>query len=384
MLENANWNGKELVATDVAKDYFFEKEIRKASGRKELKCTDSECKNPILRYCHGEKREAFFAHLNNDSCDYAIFDRENTSIMRNIRRLLSEHFIKQGFNVKTEVKLLKKHYTHLLFEFKDNSNLAIELGTQQLSANKLDRLVDEYDILNIPLRWIVIGEVGKIIEENKTFFIKRYVLNESINRSLIVIEDENNIAQYVVDTKKYLFQGRQIESENYPDIYCEFAKIDDLVIKNGELEIKGFNERYQIWLEKKGRAFQKKIYKLKQEQIVVEEQLQKTSDANQPKQLNNSLSDSCMKINGKIKNIDNFIKSKSYEELKQEIFTTIEEPNVQARDSKGNRWLKCENCGDIAMEEKFNLYGGINRVNLGTCNKCIDLERIKNQKKSES
>ena len=79
-MENALWNGKRLLATEIAEDYSLEKGVRKASGNKELRCPDPECQHPILRYCHGEVKDAYFAHCNNDSCDYAVFDKGNTQI----------------------------------------------------------------------------------------------------------------------------------------------------------------------------------------------------------------------------------------------------------------------------------------------------------------
>lgn len=98
-MENAKWNGQLLIASEIAKDYPLEKEIRKASGNKKLCCPDQECQNPILRYCHGEKKDAFFAHLNNEHYDYADFDRQNTQIMRTVRRTIYEQFKNKGFQV---------------------------------------------------------------------------------------------------------------------------------------------------------------------------------------------------------------------------------------------------------------------------------------------
>lgn len=40
------------------------------------------------------------------------------------------------------------------------------------------------------------------------------------------------------------------------------------------------------------------------------------------------------------------------------------------RDADGNRWIQCEFCGKIAPEAEFRSYGGIGRVNLGTCYEC--------------
>ncbi len=50
----------------------------------------------------------------------------------------------------------------------------------------------------------------------------------------------------------------------------------------------------------------------------------------------------------------------------------------QVRDSQGNRWIKCEFCGKIAMESEFVTYGGPGRMNLGTCKECK--ERMKREK----
>ena len=43
---------------------------------------------------------------------------------------------------------------------------------------------------------------------------------------------------------------------------------------------------------------------------------------------------------------------------------------TQVRDAAGNRWIKCEFCGKIAMENEFNSYGGAGHINLGTCKEC--------------
>ena len=92
-MENAMWNGRVYTATEVSQSYELEKEIRKASARRELKCTDPDCPNPILKYCHGEIKNPYFAHLNNCNCDYAEFDKGNTQLMRSVKRNLYEIFV---------------------------------------------------------------------------------------------------------------------------------------------------------------------------------------------------------------------------------------------------------------------------------------------------
>ena len=76
------------VTSEIAKGYVSEKEFGKASGRKKLRCPDSECQDSIVRYCHGEVKGTFFAHLSNECCDYALFDRIKTYEMRELRQLM--------------------------------------------------------------------------------------------------------------------------------------------------------------------------------------------------------------------------------------------------------------------------------------------------------
>lgn len=260
-MENALWNKKLVIATELAKDYSFEKKIRKASGHKELRCPDPECQHPILRYCHGEKKDAYFAHLNNEHCDYATFDRENTQIMRTVSRLIYESFKAKGYTIRPEVKILDHHYTHLFFDMNDGSKLAVELGTHHLSANRIEMLTNEYKRKNIAVKWIVIGNTNTIVRESQTYFLKRYLLNESSNKDLIVVSwNGAEFAQYKVDPNKYQYMGCDIHSNNYPETYAEYAALNDLTITNGELTITGFNTRYNDWLKTKRRAFRKKLY----------------------------------------------------------------------------------------------------------------------------
>ena len=40
-------------------------------------------------------------------------------------------------------------------------------------------------------------------------------------------------------------------------------------------------------------------------------------------------------------------------------------------DELGNRWVKCECCGKIAISKAFSSYGGLHHKNLGLCLECI-------------
>ncbi|MBR5316725.1 MAG: topoisomerase DNA-binding C4 zinc finger domain-containing protein [Lachnospiraceae bacterium] len=58
------------------------------------------------------------------------------------------------------------------------------------------------------------------------------------------------------------------------------------------------------------------------------------------------------------------------EDFKRNMESNFSQQETQVRDATGNRWIKCEFCGRIAMENEFCFYGGAGHINLGTCKKC--------------
>ncbi len=58
------------------------------------------------------------------------------------------------------------------------------------------------------------------------------------------------------------------------------------------------------------------------------------------------------------------------EDFRKNMAANFEQQETQVRDAEGNRWIKCEFCGKIAMESEFPSYGGPGRVNLGICKEC--------------
>ena len=64
-------------------------------------------------------------------------------------------------------------------------------------------------------------------------------------------------------------------------------------------------------------------------------------------------------------------KRKREEDFKRNMESNFSQQEKQVRDSEGNRWIKCEFCGKIAMEDGFSSYGGIGHINLGTCKECL-------------
>lgn len=379
-MENALWNEKLITAAKISSDYYLEKQIRMASGRKELFCPDPDCENSVLRYCHGEKKEAYFAHLNNVDCDYAKFDKENSSVLRKIKKLLYEHFTGLGYDVKIEVKLLKHHYTHLLITKTDGKQIAIELGTQRLSANKVENLTRKYNEAGVSVCWIVVSELNSALKENQTYFIKRYSLNESRRKTLISISfDGQTVAQYKLDQNQYVLNGRVVVSENYPDVFMKISSINDLVFIEDELTLCDFDKEFDEFIVRKRNAFEKK-----KANWLREEQRQREAAENrkQERDLGAKSQRLCdgdvdykapqltpnlqqKKINLPTKQVDFEM---ICEERKEEIEWLVEQEKV-AIDSLGIRWVKCEECNKIKISDKFSCVG-IPKNNLGICQEC--------------
>lgn len=57
--------------------------------------------------------------------------------------------------------------------------------------------------------------------------------------------------------------------------------------------------------------------------------------------------------------------------FKADLEDNFSQQKEQIKDADGNRWIKSEFCGKIAIESEFGSYGGEGRVNLGTCNDCF-------------
>lgn len=58
------------------------------------------------------------------------------------------------------------------------------------------------------------------------------------------------------------------------------------------------------------------------------------------------------------------------EDFQRNLKSNLSQQEKPVRDADGNRWIKCEFCGKIAMESEFKSYGGAGHINLGTCKDC--------------
>lgn len=355
-MENAKWNGRLYTASEIKDTYELETQVRLASGRKEIMCPDPECPSPILRYCHGEQR-LFFAHLNNCSCDYAVFDKANTPMMREVKHALYERFLSKGFDVQLETKLLPHHYTHILVTLPSGKKVAVELGTQAMSVSKHRDILRQYADAKVNTKWIVVSNTTILAKENDTFYLKRYSLNESTHGDVLnICWDNGDVIQYIVDPNQYLYKNAYFKKTGYSDIYSEIGAIDDLTFEGEDLTIQGFYTRYSEWLDRKRAAFKDWM----REEDEKRKLRQNNEQKNKPKS----------NVYASGSNLTNNACKMSYDERRRSILPQMNQQEEQVRDVTGKRWLKCNDCGAVDTEDEFNVYGGIYGMNSGVCKKC--------------
>ena len=258
-MERALWKNREYYASDVVEKFEIEEAIRKASN-KELFCTDPDCENPLLRYCHGEKKRAYFAHITNSNCDYADFERK-TQFIQKIRYKLFDLFRSKGYDIRMESKLLPKHYAPLEIKINDKS-IVLEIGTKTTTVNQISYLREEYEKKNIKLKWIVVSGIRPLIKEKEVFFLKRYELNKSFTNDLIVVNEGcTQAAQYKLDRDVYMYHDVPINLGRFQQIYSEISDLEQLCFENEQLTLFGFNQRYKEWLSAKKQYFIEEVKK---------------------------------------------------------------------------------------------------------------------------
>ena len=256
-MERAKWDDREYTASDVASDFEMERAIRQVSGR-ELFCPDPQCETPLLRYCHGEKKHAYFAHLQTGSCDYAQFDKQ-PGIIREVRYKLYDLFKSKGYDVQIEQKILPHHYTHILLKT-GTKTIAIEIGSSATRVGQIETLQKNYSAIDVECKWIVIGEIRPVIREEEIYFLKRYELNRSSDRELFVIDEKcNHIVQYKMDEKSYSEKGKSVLVGQYDKIFSQCDYLQALCIEQDKLTLPGFHNNYFNWQTQKQELVEKKI-----------------------------------------------------------------------------------------------------------------------------
>ena len=249
-MDKAILNDRVISAYEISLNYENEKVVRAHSRNKKILCVDPHCQNPVLRYCHGDKKMAYFAHLTNAECDYDKFDKSDNALFKELRRKLFNHFSILGYQVEIESKLLSHHYSPIVCH-KGNEFFVIEMGDSKTTMGYVERILKEYSLKNISVKWLVVGEEPLMLKENGVSFLKRFLLNESKNNDFILVKGDV-IIQYRLDKKDYKLSG-------YQEIYSEQSILKNLCIADGELSITGFNSRYELWQNRKETAIAQEL-----------------------------------------------------------------------------------------------------------------------------
>lgn len=61
----------------------------------------------------------------------------------------------------------------------------------------------------------------------------------------------------------------------------------------------------------------------------------------------------------------------TYEERLAFVLPLIDIPDKHASDQLNVRWVKCNDCGNVAPYGDFNIYGGSEHYNRGICKNCL-------------
>ena len=285
-MERALYQNQIFIASEVASNYEMEKKFRRYSRASKLICPDSDCQSPILKYCHGEVKQAHFSHKNDCNCDYAKFDSSTPSEIKDIRNNLFHHLKKSGFEIEQEVKLIPHHYTHLVVSTSNGNKIALEIGTNKTSITNIENLYKQFSNINILLNWIVVDYNYNITQENQAFFLKRFLLNEAPQKDVILLSPfHNKITQYTEDKTEYLYENQIISVPNFSNIYSEEKSLSDLSIENNSLTINGFHQRYKLWLSKKRAAFEELKNILDEQKLSQKVQIEKETEISDEQKL---------------------------------------------------------------------------------------------------
>lgn len=364
---NGMWKGKKYIATDIAKDYNLEKLIRKASSNKELSCPDPDC-NSSIKYCRGPKKKAYFAHIENNGCDYVHFDSNDTEEIMLVRLALFEHFRNLGYDVQLEVKINKNRYAHLLFNMEDKTKIALQICTNRSYVNYIDSLTSDFASVGIKICWIVLNDKNGIFHELDTYCSERGMFYETKNKELVAINSDcTTVFQCKKDTHVYKYKDTPISfTPDYAEIFNYKGSISQLTFINNELTMVGFDKAYEEWLCQKKNLFDAKFKELSEkEQMSLLKKTQKYTPKNKKKTFEEYTDDDFKKQKKYVSRISN-INSKQ-----------------RLRDRHDNVWLVCKECQDIKplfefekindeapIEcEKYNYPG---KPQMGYCKKCFN------------
>ncbi len=238
------WNGERIDAFEISKPEGLEREIRKAARNKELRCIDPNCECPELGFKHGSKKAAHFYHYCDSNCGYTHFEKNDKPIIRNVRNALFDHFKSKGFNVERECRLpIGGKFCHLLFDM-NNEKIVLQIADKTTQVKDIEKLQTACNYNKCDLKLIVVGDPNDDQDEYRNYQINRYLLNNSVNKDLVIINENSD----TLSQTKYIEDNRFSGCEKY---FKMKAPLDLLSFINGELSISEFYEKFNQWFSVK-------------------------------------------------------------------------------------------------------------------------------------
>ncbi len=272
-MQKAKWNEQYLYAYEVAENFDFETTIRKASVRKQLRCPDMGCKNPILRYCNGGKEEPFFAHLINCGCDYCKYEKKSSSTIP-IMKMVAQILKNKGYNIDIENKLYPGHITQITADLGLNNHVAVDFISRQNGVFEIEGIEREYTSRGIIYTFVVADDSLILKDEARAFFAKRYALNK--HNLLMISFDGKKVRQIALDINNYgIYKNRKcvFPLEYQSDYFVVTRMSDCLVFENNHLSTPEFENLFEEWLQEKRDFYEKwknQVDKAEEEAIIAE------------------------------------------------------------------------------------------------------------------
>lgn len=254
-MERAVWNGKEYLAIDIAQDYELESHAVKASGKQFL-CPDPNCKNRLLRYCHGDKYRPYFAHMKRGECDYASFDKGISSYVREIKLMLLSLLRNNGYEVLVDNKI-DGRYIHLIVNY-DGCMVAIELGTTTMLKSRTEVIAECCRKNGLRIQWIVVSDNHAHLREERLSWIKRQAIN--IGDLIIIDESGQNVTQLRLDNNVYMYKDRYISFHGIGNnIFSYTDGLQALAFGSSGFYLNKFENRFAQWLQARNVAYLESI-----------------------------------------------------------------------------------------------------------------------------
>lgn len=199
-MEKCLYDGKVLYAYQVLQDFEFEQEIRKCQT---LTCCD--CGASVF-FRHGKQRTECFAHRHREECKYGDYCKKQSDIFKYIQRQLApvmEKIAKKhGFQLEEDAVIIQDHYTAFVIK-SPSVKYAIDIIDYAATSNTLEKrktLYEEQGYIYLQITVDKNAEREPFSEREMAYFPVKFILNQSLNNTAVIIDDvQRNWSIYILD-----------------------------------------------------------------------------------------------------------------------------------------------------------------------------------------